>query len=502
MRLQRIGTVAALSAAVISVFATASVGAEIETITSMIQEHHELHPLKEGMAFTLEGVNEYLSSLDNYSRYYTREEYDAHKKRTQTILSGIGVHVLQTGDMYLAVPYIESPAYDAGFTEPKLVMLIDDVPVIDYVNAIGTEAEKEHGEKVTIYTKKHLFGPTYGYSINIGYFAKPTVEWLIKGGMNIVRIHDIRGGKTAREVEEILDALDEEHPNLILDLRYSPGGSLKEAADIASLFLPDDTDMITLEDAEGKKDRFVAIGDEALHGYTLPILVSQHTASSAEIITMVLKYWDKATVIGETTKGKCKVQQTFELDEGDAITLTVYEAFDPGHTSCQGVGVDPDYAFQSYEVIDTDLMVRWIKLVAEGERHYVCRAKKAVDRRRAMERIPELALAMNDLTLDHLLMRNEEDGTWTNCVGPKVTLRGAQDLQHEVSELIGEQYFVLSNPWQAGEEGLGEESGSKKEAGEKVKLEKGETEGKEEEAERTDKDEGKKTEEEPEAKTE
>lgn len=90
--------------------------------------------------------------------------------------------------------------------------------------------------------------------------------------------------------------------NLIIDLRHSIGGSIRNCAKICNLFLPKGN--IFTQEFKNKKTTFMS--DENYHKFTeIFILVDQYTASSSEILAYALKTKLKnCNLIGCKTYGK------------------------------------------------------------------------------------------------------------------------------------------------------------------------------------------------------
>ena len=83
------------------------------------------------------------------------------------------------------------------------------------------------------------------------------------------------------------------------------------------------------------------------------VLVNGNTASAAELFTASLKDFGKAEVIGEQTFGKGIMQNTVEMKDGGAVTLTV-ATYQTTRGECyHGVGITPDVVIkEDYETID------------------------------------------------------------------------------------------------------------------------------------------------------
>jgi len=112
---------------------------------------------------------------------------------------------------------------------------------------------------------------------------------------------------------------------LILDLRNNPGGLLKEAVKTVDLFV-NTGDIVSVETKKTNGTRtYRASALKTISNIPIVIMIDQHTASSAEIVSGALKDLNRATLIGTPTFGKRTIQSLIYLDKEkkEAIKLTI-----------------------------------------------------------------------------------------------------------------------------------------------------------------------------------
>jgi len=128
---------------------------------------------------------------------------------------------------------------------------------------------------------------------------------------------------------------------LILDLRGNPGGLVESGLQTAGLFLHGgDTLMKTT--AQGEEREAALLESHApLTEVPMVVLVDRRSASASEILTGALKDNHRATVVGERTFGKGKIQSVFALSDGSALVLTVARYVTPFGTVIDGNGITP-----------------------------------------------------------------------------------------------------------------------------------------------------------------
>ena len=90
---------------------------------------------------------------------------------------------------------------------------------------------------------------------------------------------------------------------LILDIRFSPGGLLQSAQDVAELFL-DEATVLTIHGRDSSEQAMKSDGKKKLGDFPLVVLVNEHTASAAEVLAGALK--DNARAI---TRGHADIWQ-------------------------------------------------------------------------------------------------------------------------------------------------------------------------------------------------
>lgn len=121
---------------------------------------------------------------------------------------------------------------------------------------------------------------------------------------------------------------------LVLDLRYNQGGILREAVEIADLFL-DEGDMIVDTRARDPRDghAFTAPGPDRYPGLPVVVLVNNWSASASEIVAGALQDHDRALVLGTRTFGKGVMQSVFPLPAGNYLRLTTGTWYTPSGRS-------------------------------------------------------------------------------------------------------------------------------------------------------------------------
>lgn len=158
---------------------------------------------------------------------------------------------------------------------------------------------------------------------------------------------------TTNDVRKLIKELSREGiEGLIIDLRNNGGGSLKEAIDLTSLFVPRGP-VVQVRDVGGE----VRINqtEEASQIYTgkLIVLVNRLSASASEIFAGAIQDYRRGLVVGESTFGKGTVQSVVELgrylgasNQGQ-LNITMAKFYRISGKSTQLKGVIPDILLPS-----------------------------------------------------------------------------------------------------------------------------------------------------------
>lgn len=288
-------------------------------------------------------INEMFELLDDYSGFYTPEEYNSMMSSLEGSVEGVGIGVDYDGK-YVSVlkVYDNSPAKKAGVLPGDKIAQVNGVPVS------GKPMED------VISMVKGLAGTT----VKVG-FIRQGVKDLITLEMERARVdipsvhYEIRNNtgyiyiitfssNAYRGVTEALKYFDgKKITKVILDLRNNPGGYADQAAKIARYFVP--KGLITTLDYKDEADPDISYySDLEKPKYKLAVLVNENSASASEILTGAIKDTNAGIIIGNKTFGKAKVQLSFPI-----LTNEAYDRLNQGmeHTSVNAFEI-PD-AFPS-----------------------------------------------------------------------------------------------------------------------------------------------------------
>ncbi len=271
--------------------------------------------------------------LDPDSLFRMREDYSGK-------FFGLGVQIQKQDDRITVVSVVEgAPAWRLG------------VQIGDVISAIDGESTKPltsfdamqklrgiRGTKVTITIVRDGLEKPFDLTVireEIPLLSVP-YAFILDPGVGYVYIRSF-AETTPDELEEKLRLLSGQGMrSLILDLRGNGGGPLTQCVEVADLFLPKDTLVVSMKGRNRAYDReFRASRDGQYEKLPLIILINQGTASASEIVAGAVEDHDRGLVIGEDSWGKGLVQTVFPLAPTMAVALTTAKYMTPSGRSIQ-----------------------------------------------------------------------------------------------------------------------------------------------------------------------
>lgn len=279
--------------------------------------------------------------LDDYSEFYTAEEYQKYYQRLVNEFYGIGVIIqMRDGEMF-AVRLIDGGgAQVAGVKAGDVIVEVDGVDVSE--KTLDEVSDMVRGEKGTfVQLKVRRDGELLSYTIERREISSLTVGCSVLpsdiGYIEITNFSD----DTPDEFEAALKEMDEQGiTNIILDLRSNPGGMLSSVVEIAEMIVPEGIILQTMYRNDTKNKIYYSSNKNPK--YKFSVLVNGDTASAAEVLTGALQDSGIGYIVGQTTFGKGLIQDVYILPNGDAFKLTTGHYLTRNGNDINKVGIYPD----------------------------------------------------------------------------------------------------------------------------------------------------------------
>ena len=309
----------------------------IKAYSNIVNNYYENVDKEKMLDSALNAMLNYLG--DNYTTYLTDEQRKALEESLQGTYQGIGVEINK--DRVITKVTKNGPAEAAGLQAGDKFMSIDGTKLNDTDgNAVGLLIRGTNKKAVDIIVDRN--GEELTFNVKIGTIEEPAIAY----GMQENNIGYIQISKFSRPLTSQMEtALKELEANgmekLIIDLRNNTGGYLDSAETTASLFLKKGKLIYSLEDKKSKEDYYDQT--ETSRNYPIVVLINNNSASSAEILAAALKDSYGAVLVGQTSYGKGKVQQTYDMQDGSMAKFTSAKWLRPTGDCIDKKGIKPDF---------------------------------------------------------------------------------------------------------------------------------------------------------------
>ena len=137
-------------------------------------------------------------------------------------------------------------------------------------------------------------------------------------------------------------AKDERPAGIILDLRNNPGGAFEAAQIAASFFLPQGTEVVSLEYANPGLRADFASAESLNVTAPLVLLVNNGTAAEAEVFAAALQDNKRARVVGSRSFGRGLLAASTRLSDGSVLVAPTAYYVRPSKQMLQVKGLTPD----------------------------------------------------------------------------------------------------------------------------------------------------------------
>lgn len=301
------------------------------------------------------GVNSMLGTLDPYTQFENNAQALEMSVKTNGRYAGVGLGLAlgepdpSAKDMrpIIVVSAFEGYAFDAGLRPGDIIHSVAGTPVAGVSLEKVTEMLRgDPGTEVDVTVSRQGFSTPLGFTlarrdVHIKDVPASTFVGDAEDRIAYVRLQSF-AKDAANEVAEALESLKatgRSVQSVVLDLRGNPGGLLNAAIEVAELFVPQGSTIVTTRGRGlGPSPTFVSSREPLLPGNTrLVILVNGQTASASEIVAGAVQDLDIGVVIGSRTFGKGLVQNVQELPFNTALKYTVGKYYTPSGRCIQSL---------------------------------------------------------------------------------------------------------------------------------------------------------------------
>ena len=368
-----------------------------------IEQVSEFGPDETNLVY--DAIRTMLNTLnDPYTRFLTPEQFETLTKAYATpsttsiasSTSGIGVQLIDDnkanknnnisygGKVVVANTFANSPAERAGILPGDAILSIDGVDMIGVTaDLVATNCRGETGTTVEIEIEHPIVEgsesststPTSSSTSNkrqtVIVTRNPLTSTPVVEASTMVlpassstnknennnsprKVGILKINSFTKETEKLVRdelkkiiAEDQQQAVLsaiIIDLRGNLGGYMPAGVDVAKLFLPPRSRIISKIDRTGRATLYINDGVGSDTETQLYVVVDRSTASASEILTAALQDNKRAVVVsGESrTFGKGRIQNVSPLSSGSGIAITKAKYMTPNGRDIQSIGIAPD----------------------------------------------------------------------------------------------------------------------------------------------------------------
>ncbi len=328
--------------------------------------------------------------LDQYSKFYTKEEYEEKTREREGDYSGFGFN-LYVGENQEPIAHGiigNSPADKQGVRAgDKIVSATFNENTTEFINSkqlsdFLSQCKKgdvveftidRAGERLSFAVQKDKYLATY-----VAYFdnQKRISFRVIDGKMQkvelasekieqlgddtaLIRLDGFEGDVASQLAQAIECMKDNNRTKLILDLRNNGGGYMTDFTKVARHLIYNGGKKTLVAYSKGKtenKSYYIENGKNYEFIQKIAVLANEHTASASEcLIGAMLYYGEKFSIDNlvveknsdgvAKTYGKGIMQTTYKFLDGSAVKLTTAKILWPDKTTCiHNVGILPNPA--------------------------------------------------------------------------------------------------------------------------------------------------------------
>jgi carboxyl-terminal processing protease len=292
---------------------------------------------------SLKGIVEGLD--DQFSQYLTPTEAKQFRESTQGQFEGVGMVVEKDRRGLRVLELFDGPAKRAGIRKGEYITAVNGRSIARVSSEVATARIKGPvGTRVRLEVLSRSRPRPRTLSLRRARIKVEVAKGRIveRDGrrLAVVELTTFSSGAHGALRQQIERQLRRGAQAILLDLRGNPGGLLREAVLVSSIFVEDGLITYTKGRTKPRRD-FDAQGDAIDTNIPVVVLVDGGSASASEIVTGALRDRKRATVVGTKTFGKGVFQEVKDLSDGSLLELTVGSYFLPKGDNLADNGIPP-----------------------------------------------------------------------------------------------------------------------------------------------------------------
>ncbi|MCM1053289.1 MAG: S41 family peptidase [Ruminococcus sp.] len=319
----------------------------LKVYASITSEYYENIDKEEMLDKAIDAMMSYLG--DDYTSYLNGEATDELLEKLAGEYKGIGI-AINNEDKSITKVYENTPASKAGVQIGDIIVGFNEIDATTMDASELTNKIKNTNDYFTLKLKRNE--EIVEVSIKSEKIISPSIEYNMIENTTIGYLYIETFSKTlGTQVKSALNNLENSGMTaLIIDVRNNTGGYLTSADEVASFFLEKNKIIYSLSyknDVTNYKDK-----TDEHRSYDIIVLANGNSASASEILAAALVESYGARIVGETTFGKGRVQETMELNDGSMVKYTSAYWLTPNGNCIDEIGISPNYYVKNETVAD------------------------------------------------------------------------------------------------------------------------------------------------------
>lgn len=261
--------------------------------------------------------------LDPHSKYLTKEEMEASKKRLRGEFAGIGInYTIHNDTLVVRSTIANSPAQKKGIQSNDRITAINNQNIVGLsTDSIATLLKGGTGSLASLRVERRGTNEPLEIDLKRELIEQSSISAALRfGDVGYISIDSF----SRRLANDFYSAYTNfgDIKSLIIDLRDNGGGLISAAIDLTSLFL-NKGDVIVTTEGRNESITYSKKRDTKPIDIPLVVLINENSASASEIFAGAIQDHDRGTIIGHTSFGKGLVQRVIKLKDGSGIYLTI-----------------------------------------------------------------------------------------------------------------------------------------------------------------------------------
>ncbi len=319
-----------------------------EEIKALILENYYTSEISEEALYwaAIKGMLRHISPPDNpeLSKIWTVEDYEKVFNSLSGVQVSLGVKSsLNTteGSLTVTETLPGSPAEGVLLPYDRILRIDGESLKGKSTSEVNDLMNGEEGSQVTLTISRDI--KVFDISLRREKFSNENlIITPLTDNLVLVEMKTFSVEISVQLKERLAELSKSGYNKLILDLRNNSGGVFLESIRAAEEFLPEKSILLRTFTRDKKLQNYVS-SNPTPFDFKIAVLVSESTASAAEILSSALRDHTVALIIGTKTYGKGVFEKTYTLDNEFRVKFITGAMYTPKGIAWQSKGLKPDF---------------------------------------------------------------------------------------------------------------------------------------------------------------